>query len=74
MDGLTRRNGRFRLFVGTALDGGYEEVLSRVIVQIYYEDMYDEVMSVYPFEKIRFRFWLCHLLIGMPKNKRSGKQ
>jgi len=43
---------QFQLFVDTALDGGYEEVLSRVIVQIYYEDMYDEVMSVYPFENL----------------------
>lgn len=53
---------RFGLFVGTAVENGYEDVLSRVIVQIYYEDMYDEVSSVYPFEN-----WIWTLYrIGYP--------
>lgn len=43
---------QFRLFVDTAVENGYEDVLSRVIVQIYYKEMYDEVRAVYPFENI----------------------
>lgn len=42
----------FRIFVDTAVKNGYEDVLSRVIVQIYYKEMYDEVMSVYDFEHV----------------------
>lgn len=42
--------GQFRLFADTAVENGYEDVLSRVIVQLYYKEMYDEVVSVYPFE------------------------
>jgi len=42
--------GQFQLFADTAIENGYEDVLSRVIVQIYYEEMYDEVTAVYPFE------------------------
>lgn len=43
---------QFRLLVETAVKNDCEEVLSRVIVQIYYKEMYDEVMSVYPFENV----------------------
>ncbi|MCM1216466.1 MAG: hypothetical protein NC331_12925 [Lachnospiraceae bacterium] len=43
---------QFELFVDTAIDNGYEDVLSRVIVQIYYREMYGEVMEVYPFENM----------------------
>lgn len=53
---------QFRLFVDTALENGYEEVLSRVIVQIYYKEMYDEVTAVYPFENL---LWTLYY-IGYP--------
>ena len=53
---------QFKLFVDTAVKNGYEDVLSRVIVQIYYKDMYDEVMAVYPFENI---IWTLYY-IGYP--------
>jgi len=43
-------NGQFTAFVKAAVDYGYEDVLDRVIVQIYYKEMYDEVMAVYPFK------------------------
>lgn len=55
-------NGQFQLFVDTARDNGYEDVLSRVIVQIYYKEMYDEVMNVYPFENF---IWTLYY-IGYP--------
>lgn len=53
---------QFRIFVDTAIENGYEDVLSRVIVQIYYKGMYDEVMSVYPFENM---IWTLYY-IGYP--------
>jgi len=54
--------GQFQLFVNTAIENGYEDVLSRVIVQIYYREMYDEVAAVYPFEN-----WIWTLYyIGYP--------
>ena len=57
--------GQFQLFTDTAIENGYEDVLSRVIVQIYYEKMYDEVRAVYPFQN-----WIWTLYyIGYP-----GKQ
>ncbi len=43
---------QFQLFVDTAKACGCEEVLKRVIVQIYYPAMYEEVMAVYPFQNI----------------------
>lgn len=52
----------FQLIVDTALKNEYEDVLSRVIVQIYYEDMYNEIMSVYPFEHV---IWTLYY-IGYP--------
>ena len=56
---------QFSLFRDTAIENGYEDVLSRVIVQIYYKEMYDEVMKVYPFENL---IWTLYY-IGYP-----GKQ
>ncbi len=56
---------QFSLFTDTAIENGYEDVLSRVIVQIYYKEMYDEVMEVYPFENL---IWTLYY-IGYP-----GKQ
>lgn len=53
---------QFELFVDTAVENGYEDVLSRVIVQIYYKEMYDEVMAVYPFENL---LWTLYY-IGYP--------
>ena len=56
---------QFSLFRDTAIENGYEDVLSRVIVQIYYKEMYDEVMKVYPFENLSW----TRYYIGYP-----GKQ
>lgn len=56
---------QFQLLVDTAMDKGYEDVLSRVIVQIYYKEMYDEVMSVYPFENV---IWTLYY-IGYPERE-----
>lgn len=53
---------QFQLLVDTAIENGYEDVLSRVIVQIYYKEMYDEVMSIYPFENL---IWTLYY-IGYP--------
>lgn len=56
---------QFRILVDTAIDNGYEDVLSRVIVQIYYKEMYDEVKSVYPFENL---IWTLYY-IGYPEKQ-----
>ncbi len=56
---------QFRILVDTAIDKGYEDVLLRVIVQIYYKEMYDEVMSVYPFENL---IWTLYY-IGYPEKQ-----
>lgn len=56
---------QFRTLVNTAVDNGYENVLSRVIVQIYYKEMYDEVMSVYPFKNL---IWTLYY-IGYPEKQ-----
>lgn len=54
--------GQFKFFTDTAIEKGYEDVLSRVIVQIYYKEMYDEVRAVYPFQN-----WIWTLYyIGYP--------
>ena len=55
---------QFRLFVDTAVDNGYEDVLSRVIVQIYYKEMYDEVRAVYPFENILLTLYYIGYPLG----------
>ena len=60
----------FRIFVDTAVKNGYEDVLSRVIVQIYYKEMYDEVMSVYDFEHSR-SIGLYLSSIGASRNSRA---
>ena len=59
---------QFRLFVDTAVDNGYEDVLSRVIVQIYYKEMYGEVRAVYPFENILLTLYY----IGYPPEESGG--
>lgn len=59
---------QFRLFVDTAVENGYEDVLSRVIVQIYYKEMYDEVRAVYPFENMLLTLYY----IGYP-DRESGE-
>ena len=56
---------QFRLFVDTAIDNGYEDVLSRVVVQIYYKEMYDEVTAVYPFGNL---IWTLYY-IGYPDSR-----
>lgn len=61
---------QFRLFVDTAVNNGYEDVLSRVIVQIYYQEMYDEVRAVYPFENILLTLYY----IGYPDGKEEIKE
>lgn len=53
---------QFQILVDTAIDNGYGDILSRVIVQIYYKEMYDEVMAVYPFENL---IWTLYY-IGYP--------
>lgn len=55
---------QFRLFVDTAVENGYEDVLSRVIVQIYYKEMYDEVRAVYPFENILLTLYYIGYPLG----------
>lgn len=49
--------GQFSLIVNTAIENGCEEVLDRVIVQIYYKEMYDEVNSVYTFQNYLFTLY-----------------
>ncbi len=47
----------FGLLVDTAKAADCEEVLDRVIVQIYYQDMYEQVMGVYPFKNVIFTLY-----------------
>ncbi|MGN0166794.1 MAG: phosphatidylinositol-specific phospholipase C/glycerophosphodiester phosphodiesterase family protein [Acetatifactor sp.] len=47
----------FQLLVNTAKQADCEEVLDRVIVQIYYQDMYREIMNVYPFPNVLFTLY-----------------
>lgn len=49
--------GQFSLIVNTAIENGFEKILDRLIVQIYYMDMYDEVNSVYPFQNYLFTLY-----------------
>lgn len=60
--------GQFSLIVNTALDNGYESVLDRVIVQLYYEDMYDEVEAVYSFQNYIYTLYY----IGFPGGEAVG--
>ena len=57
----------FTLFVKTARECGCEEVLNRIIVQLYYPDMYEEVNSVYPFDS----YILTLYYIGFPADPSS---
>ena len=54
----------FRLFIDTAKACGCEDVLDRVIVQLYYEDMYEEVNSVYPFKNYIYTLYY----VGYPED------
>ena len=60
--------GQFKLIVDTALNNGYESVLDRLIVQLYYEDMYDEVESVYSFQNYIYTLYY----IGFPGGETVG--
>lgn len=59
---------QFSLFVNTAVENGCEKVLERVIVQLYYADMYEEVQSVYPFKNYIFTLYY----IGYPGPEETG--
>lgn len=59
---------QFEVIVNTALDNGYESVLDRIIVQLYYEDMYEEVMQVYPFKNFIYTLYY----IGWPGGASVG--
>ena len=61
--------GQFEVIVNTALDNGYESVLDRVIVQLYYEDMYKEVTQVYPFKNFIYTLYY----IGWPGGESIGR-
>lgn len=60
---------QFEVIVDTALDNGYESVLDRLIVQLYYEDMYEEVMQVYPFKNFLYTLYV----IGWPGGESVGR-
>lgn len=60
--------GQFSLIVNTALDNDLESVLDRLIVQLYYEDMYDEVESVYSFHHYIYTLYY----IGFPGGEEVG--
>lgn len=49
---------QYSIIVNTAIDNGYEEVLDRVIPQLYYEAMYDEINNVYPFKEYIYTLYL----------------
>lgn len=56
---------QFTLIVNTALENGYERVLDRIVVQLYYEQMYEEVEeveAVYPFKNYLYTLYY----IGYP--------
>lgn len=48
---------QFSLIVDTAKDNGLADVLKRVVVQLYYEDMLSEVESVYHFENYLYTLY-----------------
>lgn len=54
--------GQFSIIVDTALDNGYESVLRRIVVQLYYEEMYDAVEAVYHFDNYLYTLYY----IGYP--------
>lgn len=49
---------QYSIIVNTAIDNGYEDVLDRVIPQIYYEGMYDEINNVYAFKEYIFTLYM----------------
>lgn len=59
---------QFQLIVDTAVDNGYEAVLDRIIVQLYYEDMYNMVEQVYPFKNYIYTLYY----IGWPGGDAVG--
>lgn len=44
-------SSQYHLIVDTAVDNGYKEVLNRIIPQLYYPDMYEEVNEIYAFSE-----------------------
>ncbi len=60
--------GQFTLIVNTALDNGYESVLERLIIQLYYEEMYEEVEKVYSFKNYIYTLYY----IGFPGGEEVG--
>ncbi len=48
---------QFGILADTALENGCEEVLDRVVVQLYYEQMYEEVREVYPFQNYLYTLY-----------------
>lgn len=60
---------RYELIVKTALDNGHESVLDRLIVQIYFEDMYEEVTQIYPFKNFLYTLYV----IGWPGGESVGR-
>lgn len=59
---------QFSVIVDTALDNGYESVLDRIVVQLYYEEMYEEVEQVYPFKNYLYTLYY----IGYPGTESVG--
>ncbi len=49
--------GQFSLIVDTAIENGYEAVLDRVVVQIYYEEMYEKVEQIYSFKNYLYTLY-----------------
>lgn len=49
---------QFTLLVNTAINNHMEEVLDRVVVQIYYPDMYREIMDIYPFKNVIYTIYM----------------
>ena len=57
------------MIVNTAIDNGLEHVLDRVTVQLYYEQMYEEVEAVYPFDNYIYTLYM----IGYDDPDRIGE-
>ena len=63
------RYKQFSLIVNTAINNGLEHVLDRVTVQLYYEQMYEEVEAVYPFDNYIYTLYM----IGYDDPDRIGE-
>lgn len=50
-------NGQYSLIVNTALDNDLEHVLDRIVVQLYYEEMLQEVEGVYSFDNYLYTLY-----------------